>query len=145
MDGDSELKYLTINNSNTYPTLLNLSRLFINATSSGSFSRSCASSTQEPNARLCSHRSGGTGAGSECPVCRRRLGRASSCLRQGGSLRRWASFTAKEHQNRPRRSQNHRITEWSGLKGTSVGHPAQPPAEAGSPRAGCTAPRPGGS
>ena len=32
-----------------------------------------------------------------------------------------------------------------GLEGSSVGHPAQPPAEAGSPRAGCTAPRPGGS
>jgi len=42
-------------------------------------------------------------------------------------------------------SQNHRLTEWSGLEGTSVGHPVQPPAEAGSPRAGCTAPRPGGS
>jgi len=28
--------------------------------------------------------------------------------------------------------QNHRITEWSGLEGTSVGHPVQPPAEAGS-------------
>ena len=27
----------------------------------------------------------------------------------------------------------HRITEWSGLEGTSVGHPVQPPAEAGSP------------
>jgi len=26
-----------------------------------------------------------------------------------------------------------------------VGHPAQPPAQAGSPRAGCTAPRPGGT
>jgi len=26
-----------------------------------------------------------------------------------------------------------------------VGHPAQPPAQAGSPRAGCTGPRPGGS
>ena len=25
------------------------------------------------------------------------------------------------------------------------GHPAQPPAQAGSPRAGCTAPRPGGA
>jgi len=23
-------------------------------------------------------------------------------------------------------SQNHRITEWSGLEGTSVGHPVQP-------------------
>ena len=31
-----------------------------------------------------------------------------------------------------------RITEWSGLEGTSVGHPVQPPAEAGSPTAGCT-------
>jgi len=37
------------------------------------------------------------------------------------------------------------FTEWSGLVGTSVGHPAQPPGEAGSPRAGCTAPRPGGA
>jgi len=40
---------------------------------------------------------------------------------------------------------NHRITEWSGLTGTSVGHLVQPPAEAGSPRAGCTGPCPGGS
>jgi len=40
---------------------------------------------------------------------------------------------------------NHRIPECSGLEGTSVGHPAQPPAQAGSPTAGCTAPRPGGS
>jgi len=39
----------------------------------------------------------------------------------------------------------HRITECSGLAGTSVGHPAQPPAQAGSPTAGCTGPRPGGS
>jgi len=38
-----------------------------------------------------------------------------------------------------------RITEWSGLEGTSVGHPVQPPAEAGSPTAGCTGPRPGGA
>jgi len=30
-------------------------------------------------------------------------------------------------------TQSHRITEWSGLEGTSVGH--LPPAEAGSPRA----------
>ena len=30
---------------------------------------------------------------------------------------------------------NHRITEWWGLAGTSVGHPAQPPAQAGSPSA----------
>jgi len=27
---------------------------------------------------------------------------------------------------------NHRITEWWGLEGTSVGHPVQPPAQAGS-------------
>jgi len=40
---------------------------------------------------------------------------------------------------------NHRITAWSGSEGTSVDPPAQPPAEAGSPRAGCTAPCPGGS
>ena len=31
---------------------------------------------------------------------------------------------------------SHRITEWSGLEGTSVGHLVQPPAEAGSPGAG---------
>jgi len=31
-----------------------------------------------------------------------------------------------------------------GLEGTSVGHSVQPPAQAGSPRAGCTASRPGG-
>ena len=37
------------------------------------------------------------------------------------------------------------ITECSGLAGTSVGHPAQPPAQAGSPRAGCTGPCPGGA
>ena len=42
-------------------------------------------------------------------------------------------------------SQNHRITEWLGLERTSLGHPVQPPAKAGSPRAGCTGPRPGGS
>ena len=39
----------------------------------------------------------------------------------------------------------HRIPAWWGLAGTSGGHPAQPPAQAGSPRAGCTAPRPGGA
>ena len=32
-------------------------------------------------------------------------------------------------------SQNHRLTAWSGLAGPSGGHPAQPPAQAGSPRA----------
>jgi len=37
----------------------------------------------------------------------------------------------------------HRIPAWQGLAGPSVGPPAQPPAEAGSPRAGGTAPRPG--
>jgi len=42
-------------------------------------------------------------------------------------------------------SQNRRIPAWQGLEGPSVGHPAQPPAQAGSPRAGCTAPRPGGA
>jgi len=40
---------------------------------------------------------------------------------------------------------DNRITECSGLEGTSVGHPVQPPAQAGSPRAGCTAPCPGGA
>jgi len=38
----------------------------------------------------------------------------------------------------------HRIPAWQGLAGPSVGHPAQPPAQAGSPRAGGTALRPGG-
>jgi len=37
---------------------------------------------------------------------------------------------------------HHGITECSGLEGTSVGHPVQPPAQAGSPRAGCTGPCP---
>jgi len=41
--------------------------------------------------------------------------------------------------------QNHRITECSGLEGTSVDHVVQHPAEAGSPTAGCTEPCPGGS
>ena len=39
-------------------------------------------------------------------------------------------------------SQNHRML---GLGEPSGDHPAQPPAEAGSPRAGCTGPCPGGS
>ena len=43
------------------------------------------------------------------------------------------------------RRQNHRIPAWQGLAGTSVGPPAQPPAQAGSPRAGGTGPRPGGA
>jgi len=42
-------------------------------------------------------------------------------------------------------SQNHRIPARQGLAGPSVGHPAQPPAQAGSPGAGGTAPRPGGA
>ena len=41
------------------------------------------------------------------------------------------------------KSQNH--TECYRLEGTSVGHPIQPPAEAGSPTASCTGPCPGGS
>ena len=39
----------------------------------------------------------------------------------------------------------HRIIECLVLEGTSVGHPVQPPAQAGSPREGGTAPHPGGS
>ena len=39
----------------------------------------------------------------------------------------------------------HRIPARQGFEGPSVGHPAQPPAQAGSPRAGGTAPRPGGA
>ena len=39
----------------------------------------------------------------------------------------------------------HRIPAWWGVAGPSGGHPAQPPAQAGSPRAGCTAPCPGGA
>ena len=47
----------------------------------------------------------------------------------------------QQHSEAP----SHRMTGWSGLEGPSVGHPAQPPAKAVSPRAGCTAPRPGGA
>jgi len=39
------------------------------------------------------------------------------------------------------RGLSHRIPAWSGLAGPSVGHPAQPPAQAGSPRAGQAAVR----
>ena len=45
----------------------------------------------------------------------------------------------------PRHRLSSRFTEWSGLAGTSVGHPVQPPAEAGSPTVGCRGPCPGGS
>jgi len=45
--------------------------------------------------------------------------------------------------SQPLLHRRHRIPECQGLAGPSVGHPAQPPAQAGSPRAGCTAPRPG--
>ena len=41
-------------------------------------------------------------------------------------------------------SKDDRITAWWGLEGTPGDPPAQPPAQAGSPRAGCTAPRPAG-
>jgi len=40
---------------------------------------------------------------------------------------------------------DHRIPEWWGLEGTSGDPSVQPPVKAGSPRAGCTAPRPGGA
>ena len=41
-------------------------------------------------------------------------------------------------------SQNHRIAECQGLEWTSGDHLGQHPAKAGSPRAGCTGPCPGG-
>jgi len=67
----------------------------------------------------------------------------------GFSLILFTTKTAERHAARPPSQgcpvQNHRIPAWSGLEGTSGGHPAQPPAQAGSPTAGCTAPRPGGS
>ena len=42
----------------------------------------------------------------------------------------------RKHQREPSAIKNHRITGCSGLEGPSVGHPIQPPAEAGSPTAG---------
>ena len=48
----------------------------------------------------------------------------------------------REMEGEGKVSQNHRMV---GLEGTSVGHPVPPPAEAGSPTAGCTGPCPGGS
>ena len=57
-----------------------------------------------------------------------------------------STLSKTESQNhRITESQNHRITEWWGLEGTSVGHPVQPPAEAGLPTVGCRGPCPGGS
>jgi len=74
----------------------------------------------------------------------------SDCRRWGGGYR---SCHPLPSQSGPRllptltahRRENHRIPAWWGLAGPSVGHPAQPPAEAGSPRAGCRGPCPGGS
>ena len=68
---------------------------------------------------------------------------------QGRSVTFYRSGTSRTPQAQAPRSttprQNHRVPAWQVLEGPSVGHPVQPPAEAGSPRAGCTAPHPGGS
>jgi len=81
-----------------------------------------------------------------------RAGREASAARQHCSCspveqdgRLPARSAVRLGQHRITESQNHRITEWWGLEGTSVGHPVQPPAEAGPPTAGCTGPCPGGS
>jgi len=67
---------------------------------------------------------------------------------QPGSCQRFLITGTKPETRRQqdRRSPgNHRFTECSGLEGTSVGHPVQPPAEAGSRSVGCRGPCPGGS
>jgi len=73
---------------------------------------------------------------SASPDCKPQSSRASLCKEIGClpcTLRRSAQGSSPAY---------HRITEWQGVAGTSVGHPAQPPAQAGSPRAGCTGPHP---
>jgi len=78
------------------------------------------------------------------------------CLRNAGRFRGsgvgwkrgsapWWVPAAGVGREEQRVEEDHRITEWSGLAGTSVGHPAQPPAQAGSPTVGCRGPCPGGS
>ena len=67
----------------------------------------------------------------------------AALLRGEGSLTPAASGRLSHHPEK--RTGERGITEWWGLEGTSVGHPVQPPAQAGSLRAGCTAPRPGGA
>ena len=72
------------------------------------------------------------GAGGAAGAERRRCG--------GPDLAGWRWEVTRTYRLGGASLADHRITEWSGLAGISVGHPAQPPAGAGSPTAGCTAP-----
>ena len=84
------------------------------------------------------------GATAKPPVCRapRLLGNPVFAKQTSGRSGNCWDFRFNL-ASRGSHTENH--TEWSGVKGTSVGHPAQPPAQAGSPTAGCRGPCPGGS
>ena len=104
----------------------------------------CGASNRCFTASLHIHFQGLTGASCAWKALSKAGGLSDPCYAGGhGNTFGKASVSSKSGKANPLAF--HRVTEWSGLEGTSVGHPAQPPAQAGSPRAGCTALRPGGS
>jgi len=53
----------------------------------------------------------------ECAAATKKANRMLGCI---------AQLTSNERRLGVPGSQNHRITEWQGLEGTSMGHPVQP-------------------